>query len=375
MRNKVKPQEGQQWRFKSGSVGYYRAGYIIALKGNYKESGHVTVNFTEESSLNVTEGFLHENFEFVPANYLECLAVSESKWIHRSNFYTEEHWQECRYQLGLDDRPDSFAKALANGLKSAGLGVNQEHPPIFTQAMADAGELPSAGMDCLIKRSHQDDSYFQIGHIIGLSRCKKWLVFSDYLHNLEQHCINNGVYVFKPLAPPIELVDDRPVNLTENKEVVMDLSFEDVGREFLTRDGRIVIGVLFSDVQFVTLDKEGEKYFNIHRLDGVSTEYKELGGLCTCTDIVSRYDPRPWLKDLPDYSIFKGEYLTCDRDGVWVSHSEDPKIVGGCWRKVGSPTYRRCSLDGLRIMPVLEGDQWRLSKIKLSDLAEYQANK
>ena len=51
--------------------------------------------------------------------------------------------------------------------------------PVFTQKMADAGELPVVGMDCLFKREHQDDSKLCACYIIGYSKDKKWLVFDD----------------------------------------------------------------------------------------------------------------------------------------------------------------------------------------------------
>ena len=87
--------------------------------------------------------------------------------------------------------------------------------PIYTQEMCDNGELPSVGMECLIKKSHQSDTEFNEGFIIGFSKDREWLVFSDYLDNLEQHNINNGIYRFKP-------IDNR----TPKEKAVADLMDE-----------------------------------------------------------------------------------------------------------------------------------------------------
>ena len=77
----------------------------------------------------------------------------------------------------------------------------------YTQDMADNGELPSVGMECLYKIHYKDDSYFQKGYINGYSQDKKWMIFTDYLGNIESHNISDGIYEFKPLTPPMTLID------------------------------------------------------------------------------------------------------------------------------------------------------------------------
>jgi hypothetical protein len=78
--------------------------------------------------------------------------------------------------------------------------IAMSKPPVYTQEMVANGVLPSMGMDCLSKKSHQDDSYFNKSYINGYSRDGKWLIFTDYLGNIESHNISNGVYDFKPLT-------------------------------------------------------------------------------------------------------------------------------------------------------------------------------
>ena len=87
---------------------------------------------------------------------------------------------------------------------------------IYTQEMADNGVFPSVGMECLSKKSHQDDSYLNKSYINGYSQDGKWLIFTDYLGNIESHNISNGVYDFKPLTPPVELIDGKAYQFDYN---------------------------------------------------------------------------------------------------------------------------------------------------------------
>ena len=92
----------------------------------------------------------------------------------------------------------SFCWYLADELRKSECAVDTTKL-VFTQAMADNGELPVVGMECMIKLTYQDDNSFNKGYINGYSQDKKWLVFTDYLGNLEQLHIDKGVYSFKPI--------------------------------------------------------------------------------------------------------------------------------------------------------------------------------
>ena len=110
--------------------------------------------------------------------------------------------------------------------------------PTFTQAMADAGELPSVGMECLAKRTFESDDLWRPCFIIGKDRAGSYLVF-ECGDILEQTHIDNGVYSFKPLTPPIELIDGKAYQFTchSGDEVVgiystVHISFDNYGRKF-----------------------------------------------------------------------------------------------------------------------------------------------
>ena len=92
------------------------------------------------------------------------------------------------------------------------IGKAAESIPVYSQAMCDAGDLPSVGMECFVKRFHQDDSKYLGCYIIGHSQDKAWLVFEDDEDKLSYHNIKNGTFTFGPLlplTPPIELIDGK----------------------------------------------------------------------------------------------------------------------------------------------------------------------
>lgn len=114
--------------------------------------------------------------------------------------------------------------------------------PIYTQEMSDDGVLPGVGMECLIKLHHHDNSHFQKGYINGYSQDKKWIILTDYLGNIESHNISNGTYEFKPLTPPIELIDGKAYQFTCNSGGIVIgiysttlISFDNYGRKFYQR--------------------------------------------------------------------------------------------------------------------------------------------
>ena len=128
MNNKVKPQAGMMFkRLKSGD-GWSKGDLLTVTK-------HISgVSFLGNTgggspNVNITTGWIHENFEFVPQNDLEWLAVNATwmkdavegghKFVAREGekiywsktghnglgWHLIERLIECRYKLGLDERP------------------------------------------------------------------------------------------------------------------------------------------------------------------------------------------------------------------------------------------------------------------------------
>lgn len=87
--------------------------------------------------------------------------------------------------------------------------------------------------------------------------------------------------------------------------------------------------------------------------------------------VVSKIDPRPWLKDMPDAGIFVDEakWLACDSSGLWFGYNVEPSLHLSGWG--GTNSYCNC---GAIKMPTLTGDQWEDSKISIEELREWQLN-
>ena len=130
--NKVKPQVGQVWKSADGEeVGVLRL-----------EKNGVAYFSAYSGRLLTTPGVFLSDFEFVPQNDLEWLAVNVEVWkghdspdgliwdcVHKhsefSYFYslnlghghTHKRWQNMRYKLGLDEKPRVSAEKWAEMLR------------------------------------------------------------------------------------------------------------------------------------------------------------------------------------------------------------------------------------------------------------------
>tara|TARA_R110000787_G_scaffold285086_1_gene399805 strand:- start:702 stop:1082 length:381 start_codon:yes stop_codon:yes gene_type:complete len=77
--------------------------------------------------------------------------------------------------------------------------------PIYTQEMYDNGELPRAGMECLVLNTNCTNPKY----IKGLIKYIGSLVIYAYVESGER-CDNLKTLEFKPLAPPVELINNEP---------------------------------------------------------------------------------------------------------------------------------------------------------------------
>ncbi len=109
----------------------------------------------------------------------------------------------------ISDGCNEWDTATFSRPKAALSHLIEKPKPLYTTKMKEAGELPSVGMECLYKRFHQDDSNLLGCYIIGHSQDKCWLVFETVDDELLSHNIKNGTFTFKPLTPPIELIDGK----------------------------------------------------------------------------------------------------------------------------------------------------------------------
>jgi len=263
--NKVKPQTGQTWANNQRSKITVKVFGIDLHRVLYKELPDLCRSPC--ASVNIRD-FI-DRHEFVPANELERLALMQFNHDDESDlFYLDDHghlkydsWptrtelmgreyhsyydiKECRYKLGLDDRPKVEVKML-----------------------------------------------YLSGAVVG----------------------------------------DQ---FDSNIKMVLTV-------KYIASDGAVLME-----------DEDGTSYF----FDGELTDTRGV------QRIISKHDPRPWLSQLPDASMFalyETAFISCNYSGVWLATNKN-----------GSPLV----LDG-DLMPKLTGDQWRQSKTYIVELAKWQAGK
>jgi len=76
--------------------------------------------------------------------------------------------------------------------------------PIYTQEMADNGELPSVGMECFFHHSNWQPLDFEKGYL--LASTNEYIIYKLNSNACEQSC-RRKLMSFSPLTPPIELID------------------------------------------------------------------------------------------------------------------------------------------------------------------------
>ena len=139
---------------------------------------------------------------------------------------------------------------------------------------------------------------------------------------------------------------------------MQDLKSAKLKDNFLLRSGE--------RVEIVMID--GNDYVVKSEVNGLMMMDISGAASNSLNDIVSKHEPRPWLKLLPDADIFEDDiYLYCSFSGRWgySKHSRRINQYGSCW--AGSIT-----LFSAIKMPTLTGEQWKLSKISIPDLKAWQ---
>ena len=147
---------------------------------------------------------------------------------------------------------------------------------------------------------------------------------------------------------------------------MIDLSTAVVGDKFKLRCGDTaeLIGVNDKKTEFMLKDNDG---FHINDISGISL-LAECGGC----NIISKHDPRHWLKDLPDADLFTGEWIAVENNGEnsdWYSFAKEPLLGHGYHHTNGM--FVMTLISGIK-MPTITGDGWKKSKISIAELREWQ---
>jgi len=134
--------------------------------------------------------------------------------------------------------------------------------------------------------------------------------------------------------------------ITQKETKMIDLSSAKVGDKYKGEGGGIY-----------TLDFVGDSYFVFKNENNLPCFVEVNGGFQDYrhSKLLSKYNSRPWLKDLPDadvFALYEAVNIQCNKSGIWFDNLSR-------------------SLGGSK-MPTLTGDQWRDSKISIDELREWQ---
>ena len=281
---------------------------------------------------------LHGGYKFVPQSDLERLAVNEPEWFHsdcnwvrrdnnggamytdmpahpsniRHTYYTRKQWQNMRYELGLDERPKHGISEMIKKRKIH-LGI-APHPPINMNCPCVVTRLmnPVTGYDDALKLAQE----IYEGH-----------------------------------------------NKKETK--MIDLNHCKIDDKFVTARGLVMTVFAFGHNSVVMRDEEGQ--FNVFDIDSGCVITFKTGPQY---DIVSKHDPRPWLKDLPDAGLFEDGWLAIHADEGWYWFEKEPVISNNEYYHTNG-MFVLVPIMGIK-MPKLTDDEWRDSKISIPDLKAWQ---
>ena len=124
MSNKVKPQAGMEFKLLTYVSGFEVGDICVVVRDGASMTDLNRVGDGKVISCGINK--FHSEFEFAPQNDLEWLAVNFGTWIFKDDLnisrkvpspmgyvvgysckFTKQQWQECRYKLGLDERPEN----------------------------------------------------------------------------------------------------------------------------------------------------------------------------------------------------------------------------------------------------------------------------
>ncbi len=139
---------------------------------------------------------------------------------------------------------------------------------------------------------------------------------------------------------------------------MIDLSNAKVGDKFETRNGHAA-----------TIIAKAHNNNCLAFSDGSLMLCRNDGTIATSGSIIiSKHEPRQWLKDMPDADLIRGQWIACDNNLDWMSYDAEPYIQETTF----DSSYEHFVLEGFKGMPKLKGDEWKDSKISIDELREWQ---
>ena len=186
---------------------------------------------------------------------------SKGELVVDDDNYGQQVWREvCTIEV-FNDYVDHLASNMGRATQSYAecraeyIGVNCENElseqsnPAFTQAMADAGQLPSTGMKCMYKERGGVNWCNCI--IIAIHGVKIWL---ENLDKKSTPLNNISTLEFRPLTPPITLIDGQAYQF-DNRENKEHCGIYNKGREiFSVQQGQWFDVISVANIKPLTVD-------------------------------------------------------------------------------------------------------------------------
>jgi len=118
--------------------------------------------------------------------------------------------------------------------------------PIYTQEMADNGELPLVGMECMINDSIHDDKYYKsVISFVGTSNI-------IWTHGGAEYSQSTSPLTFKPITLPIELLNGEFYGFDYNNDSYRGIYSKREDR-FIFADGH-VMAISCKNIQPLTVE-------------------------------------------------------------------------------------------------------------------------
>ena len=214
----------------------WRKGYLVADDDNYSDEEFRILCHVTEFNKCVIE--CETNFGQCDQSYSDYILDFNSGdkvscyVCHISAFPSQQYCGSCGHELLSELIP-------------------LQDKPTFTQEMTDNGELPSVGMECLIRNSCDAHPQWQQGVIdyVGV------LCVYHYVGKNERCDDANNLH-FKPLTPPVTLVDGTAYQF-ESRTNKTYCGIYNADRDILSiQQGHYFDAITVSNIQLLTVEVE-----------------------------------------------------------------------------------------------------------------------
>ena len=336
----------------------------------------------------------NERFEFIPQNDLEWLAVNaiirdgfyykrdKERWVGvpkcdaTPSFYSYLSIKECRYELGLDERPEGKAKEFH--VKGGNVEMKEDNKLKFNPFVLKAMRFFDDGL--MFTKDEMKQNYDAAA--VDADACAADVAAYDdvayaYVDVACAYAAAAAAYAaaYDDVAAATQCVDKYFDHSGENKtDYYAEVKrLKGGGKLKLTKDDDYLL--MNGDTAKAVYQSDQETCMKLTSGDCKDTLFT-VGNrdLKACDrdvhywDIVKLHNPLAWMDKLPDSRLFdvKHEHIfMCDETGKWnvgtrfeirVEMMDDSEFLSGDFTEL---LFVK--------MPTLTGDQWKRSKLKIEN--------